>query len=327
VPRRLLCDSPQRKTANLITLQASQFAHLAAPTMSSKSLPVFAFLALLTGGIAIGFAGIFMRLSDVNPLASAFWRMALAAPFLWAWAFAIRKQDAATNKRTDYTAALVLAGIYFAGDMALWHLSLHYTTVSNATLLSNFAPIFIALWMWLAYKVRFARIFVVGMLIALVGAVMLVAPSASGHPHATGIKLLGDALGLSSAVFYAAYQLVVKGARDQYSTARLMAWSTTVTGLALLPFAVSAPGEFWPQQALAWLPLLALALIAQIGGQTVIAYASAHLPANLSSVSLLIQPLTATIAAWAIFSEAVGPMQMVGGALLLWGIYLSKRGS
>ena len=64
-----------------------------------------------------------------------------------------------------------------------------------------------------------------------------------------------------------------------------------------------------------------------VGGQTVIAYASAHLPASLSSVSLLIQPLTATIAAWLIFAEAIGPWQMLGGVLLLWGIFLSKRGS
>jgi drug/metabolite transporter (DMT)-like permease len=120
---------------------------------------------------------------------------------------------------------------------------------------------------------------------------------------------------------------MIKDARGQYSTARLMAWSTTITGLALLPFALLSPGAFWPANAAAWLPLLALAFVAQIGGQTVIAYAFAHLPASLSSVSLLIQPLTATIAAWIIFQEAIGPMQMAGGALLLWGIYLSKRGS
>ena len=293
---------------------------------TNKNFPALAFAALLLGGISIGFAGIFMRLSDVNPLASAFWRMALAAPFLWAWAFTVRAQDEAAHKRTDFTRALVLAGIYFAGDMGIWHLSLHYTTVANATLLSNFAPIFIALWMWLAHRVRFARIFIVGMVVALAGAVMLVGPNASGADHG-GNKLLGDGLGLASAVFYAAYQLVVKDARSQYSTARLMAWSTTVTGLALLPFALTAPGAFWPAQAAGWLPLLALALVAQIGGQTVIAYANAHLPASLSSVRLLIQPLTAAIAAWLIFQEAIGPMQMAGGALLLWGIYLSKRGS
>jgi drug/metabolite transporter (DMT)-like permease len=292
---------------------------------SNKHFPALAFAALLAGGISIGFAGIFMRLSDVNPLASAFWRMALAAPVLWAWAVAVRAQDEAAHKRTDFTKALVLAGVYFAGDMGVWHLSLHYTTVANATLLSNFAPIFIALWMWIAHRVRFARIFIVGMAVALIGAVMLVGPNASGAEHSN--KLLGDGLGLASAVFYAAYQLVVKDARNQYSTARLMAWSTTITGLALLPFALTSPGAFWPAQAAGWLPLLALALVAQIGGQTVIAYASAHLPASLSSVSLLIQPLTAAIAAWLIFQEAIGPLQMAGGALLLWGIYLSKRGS
>ncbi|HJV81680.1 DMT family transporter [Noviherbaspirillum sp.] len=294
---------------------------------SNKSFPAFAFAALLLGGMAIGFAGILMRLSDVNPLASAFWRMALAAPFLWMWALAVRRQDEAAKKRTDFTKALVLAGIYFAGDMGVWHLSLHYTTVANATLLSNFAPIFIALWMWIAHRVRFARIFVIGMVIALVGAVMLVGANAPSGAHGGGHKLLGDTLGLASAIFYAAYQLVVKDARNAYSTARLMAWSTTVTGLALLPFALTAPGNFWPAEMAGWLPLLALALVAQIGGQTVIAYASAHLPASLSSVSLLIQPLTAAVAAWIIFQEAIGPIQMAGGALLLWGIYLSKRGS
>lgn len=294
---------------------------------STKPFPAFAFLALLAGGIAIGFAGIFMRLSDVSPLASAFWRMALAAPFLWAWAFAARAQDEADGKRIRFTPALALAGMFFAGDMGLWHLSLHYTTVSNATLLSNFAPIFIALWMWLAHRMRFARIFVIGLAIALTGAIMLVGPNAASGQSGGDTKLLGDALGLLSAVFYAAYQLVIKDARNQYSTARLMAWSTTVTGLALLPFALLSSGPFWPAHAAAWLPLFALALVAQIGGQTVIAYASAHLPAALSSVSLLIQPLTATIAAWIIFHEVISPMQMAGAALLLWGIYLSKRGS
>jgi drug/metabolite transporter (DMT)-like permease len=293
---------------------------------SPKHFPTLAFFALLLGGVAIGFAGIFMRLSDVNPIASAFWRMALAAPVLWAWAFAVRRQDMAAGKRTDFTKALALAGIYFAADMGIWHLSLHYTTVANATLLSNFAPIFIALWMWIAYRTRFARIFIVGMVFALVGAVMLVGPNAGGSTNA-GDKLLGDGLGLASAVFYAAYQLVIKDARNDYSTARLMAWSTTVTGIALLPFALMSPGHFVPAELAGWLPLIALALVAQIGGQTVIAYAFAHLPANLSSVSLLIQPLTAAIAAWLIFQEAIGPIQMLGGALLLLGIYLSKKGS
>ena len=291
--------------------------------MPAHRSSALAFLALLTGGMAIGFAGIFMRLSDVGPIASAFWRMAVAAPILWCWALSVRRGDAAAGKRIDFSIGLVWAGLFFAGDMASWHLSLHYTTVSNATLLSNFAPVFIALWMWLAHKIRFERIFLVGLACTLAGAVMLVGPNAGQGDQ----KMGGDALGLVSAVFYAGYQLAIKDARSQYSTARLMAWSSTITALALLPFALASAAPFWPAGAAGWMTLLTLALVAQIGGQTVIAYASAHLPAALSSVSLLIQPLTATIAAWLLFNEAVGVWQIVGGGLLLFGIVLSKRGS
>ena len=267
-----------------------------------------------------------MRLSDVNPLASAFWRMALAAPILWVWALSARQRDVADGKAVAFSAGLVWTGVWFAGDMAVWHLSLHFTTVANATLLSNFAPIFIAAWMWLAYRIRFQPVFLIGMVIALVGAILLVeTPSAT--PSIGDHKLLGDSLGLFSAVFYAAYQWTIKDARNRYSTARLMAWSTTITALVLLPLALLSNGTFWPSSPAHWWPLLALALIAQISGQTVIAYASAQLSTSLLSVSLLIQPLTATVAAWILFQEVIGPLQMAGGALLLWGIYLAKKGS
>ena len=295
----------------------------------SKSFPLLAFMALLTGGVAIGFAGIFMRLSDVNPLASAFWRMALAAPVLWIWAWSQRRQDTVRGKSIRFSAALVWAGVFFAGDMAIWHWSLHFTTVSNATLLSNFAPIFITVWFWLAYRMRFQQTFLVGMVTALFGAIWLVgAGESNAHANASTAadhQLWGDGLGLFSAVFYAAYQLSIKEARNRYSTARLMAWSTTITGLCLLPFAWLTSGSFFPISLAGWWPLIALALIAQIGGQTVIAYASAHLSASLSSLSLLIQPLTAAIAAWILFNETMMPLQIAGGAMLLFGIYLAKR--
>ena len=269
-----------------------------------------------------------MRLSDVSPLASAFWRMALAAPVLWIWALSIRKQDIASHLRVDYSRVLLLCGVYFAGDIGVMHLALHYTTVSNATLLPNFAPVFIALWIWAMYRIRFSRIFLTGMAITLAGAILVILPGMLNAGASAGNhRSIGDGLGMLSAVFYAAYQLVIKRARDTYSTALLMAWSTTITGLALLPFALFAGGPMLPAQAIGWLPLLGLALIAQIGGQTIISYASAHLPASLSSVSLLIQPLVATIAAWLIFSESVGAVQLVGGLMLLGGIYMSRRGS
>jgi drug/metabolite transporter (DMT)-like permease len=143
-----------------------------------------------------------------------------------------------------------------------------------------------------------------------------------------GTRLLGDALGALTGAFYAGYMLAIKAARDaRISTARLMAWSTTITAIALLPVALLSPQPFMPGSAVAWLPLLGLAVVSQSLGQGLIAYAFAHLPASLSSVSLLIQPVVAALAAWAIFGEAVGAAQLLGGAIVLTGIWLAKKGS
>jgi drug/metabolite transporter (DMT)-like permease len=156
--------------------------------------------------MAIGFGGILVRWCDVNPVASAFWRRALAAPFLWAWAFAVQKQDNAQGKRTDFTVVLLLAGVFFAGDLGVWHLSLFYTTVANATLLSNLAPLFVTLWAWGIQKERIRLLFLAGMVAALTGAGMLVGPNAA----LGGDRLLGDGLGFTTAFLYAAYQVTVK---------------------------------------------------------------------------------------------------------------------
>ena len=289
---------------------------------NSKSFPTIPFIALIIGGSALGFTGIFMRSSELNPLASAFWRFALAAPVLWAWALYEQKSDIEHGRWISLKKVLVLAGLYFAGDMALFHLSLHYTTVANATLLLNLAPVVIAFILYKIHHHRFSSIFIIGMVIAVIGAIGLLGASfAKG-----GIGLLGDFLGLLSAGFYAGYQLLVKAARLHYSSARLMACISTVSALALLPFALAMPGPFWPQSMAAWLPLFGLAYICQISGQTTIAYSSAHLPAALSSITLLIMPLVGTAAAWLLFDEALNNVQIAGGALVLAGLYMTTKG-
>ncbi|MEO7743355.1 MAG: DMT family transporter [Usitatibacter sp.] len=289
-----------------------------------------AFLCLLAGGCAIAFAPIFVRLSDTGPLASAFWRTALAVPLLWTWVWrtgdgpGFSRLRSRENSGTVPIGALILAGLFFAADLGVWHFSILFTTVANSTLLANLAPIFVTLAGWLLWKQRFTRTFLVGMVVAIAGMFVLVGPNfALG-----GTRLLGDALGALTAVFYAGYMLAIKSARDaQASTARLMAWSTTISALALLPLALIAPQPFLPGGASGWLVLLALALISQILGQGLIAYAFAHLPASLSSVSLLIQPVVAALAAWMLFAEPVGAMQFMGGAIVLAGIWLAKKGS
>jgi len=281
-----------------------------------------AFLALLAGGCGIAFAPIFVRLADTGPAASAFWRAALALPLLWWWAFHVRSKDPARG--TVPFGALLAAGLFFAADLGLWHWSIMWTSVANSTLLLNLTPIFVTLAGWWIWKHRVTRTFLSGMVVAIAGMFILVGPNFS----IGGTRLLGDALAAGTAMFYAGYMLAVKVARDAgVSTARLMAWSTTITALALLPVALFSPQPFWPASANGWWMVVGLALVTQVVGQGLIAYAFAHLPASLSSVSLLIQPVVATLVAWQLFGEAVGPAQFIGGAVVLTGIWLAKRGS
>jgi drug/metabolite transporter (DMT)-like permease len=283
-----------------------------------------AFICLLAGGCAIAFAPILVRLADTGPVASAFWRCALAVPLLWLMLFSPSPLGEGRGEGQIPLRYLVAAGLFFAADLGVWHWSIIYTSVANSTLLANLAPIFVTLAGWLFWRQEVTRVFLVGMVVAIVGMFVLVGPNFG----VGGTRLLGDALGALTGAFYAGYMLAIKFARDAgASTPRLMAWSTTITAIALFPVALLSPQPMLPAGAMGWLVLIGLAIVSQILGQGLIAYAFAHLPASLSSVSLLIQPVMASIFAWIIFGEAIGPVQFVGGAVVLAGIWLARRGS
>ncbi len=285
-----------------------------------------AFIALLAGAIGIAFAPIFVRLSELGPSATAFHRLLLAAPFLWLW-MGLDHRRAGGTGRKPATARdfgwLALVGLLFAADLGLWHWSIRLTSVANATLLANAAPIFVTLAGWLALGQRFTPVFLAGMAVALLGAVLLMGSSVTlGLDH-----LLGDGLGLATAVFYAGYMLAVKKVRADFSTATVMAWSAAAGAIALLPLALVSGESIIATTATGWGVLLALALLSHVGGQSLIAYALAHLPAAFSSVSLLLQPVAAALLAWLILSEALGLLQGLGGAVVLAGIAIARRGS
>ncbi|CBS85857.1 DMT family transporter [Azospirillum lipoferum] len=286
-----------------------------------------ALIALLLGALGIAFAPIFVRLSDVGPVAIGFWRMALATPVLALWMVSESRQRAGRASRRPSSLAdygrLSMAGLCFAGDLAVWHTSVRYTSVANATLLANFAPLFVAPVAWFLFKERITGRFVLGMLLALAGAVVLMGQSF----QLSADHLFGDALGLLTAVFYAGYILSVGHLRAEFSTATIMTWSGVITAAVLLPLGLFGGETMLPATAAGWLVLAGLALFSHAGGQSLIAYALAHLPASFSSVSLLLQPAAAAILAWILLNEPLGLLQAAGAAVILMGILLARRGS
>jgi len=277
--------------------------------------------ALLLGAVAIGSSPIWVRLSEVGPVATAFWRTALAVPFLLLWV--ALEQRTRTSRAEANPRALALAGIYFAGDLSFWHVSILLTSVATSTLLANLAPIFVTLAGWLWLKEKVSGPFVLGLAVAMLGVSLLIGPDFQGNSSA----LLGDVFGFVTALFYAAYILQIKRLRAQISTARIMAASSIVTAIILLPVAWLLGEALLPGTLYGWSIVLGLAVVSHVAGQSLIAYALAHLPASLGSVSLLIQPIFAAVFAWIVLGEAIGPLQVAGGIATLIGIGIAHRAS
>jgi drug/metabolite transporter (DMT)-like permease len=289
--------------------------YLNAVTLHTRSL-----LALIAGAVGIGFAPIFVRFSEVGPSATAFWRLTLALPMMGVWAAAAGGGFTRPTARDWLVLALV--GACFATDLAIWHWSIKYTSVANATLEANLASIFVVLMGWLFFRTKVSRRFLGAMVVALAGTALLVGKNANITPD----TLKGDVLGVLSAVFYGGYILCVKAARDRgLSTVTIMLVSGVITAAFLLPGAWLSGETIVPSTSKGWLTVAGLALVSQFGGQTLIAYALARLSAAPASLGLLIQPATAAIAAWAILGEALAPAQLAGGVILLAGLWMARR--
>ena len=175
---------------------------------ATSSTSRLAVVALLLGAFAIGVAPIWVRLSELGPSATAFYRLLFALPIFWAWL----TWDCRNGKGGAQPVAWVQKahlfglGVLFALDMAFWHWSLHMTTVANSTLLANAAPIFVTLGAWWFLREGISRLFLIGLVVSIIGAAILSGASVSQSPT----QLRGDGVALLAAVFYGAYMLYLK---------------------------------------------------------------------------------------------------------------------
>ena len=119
-------------------------------TAPSPALPrarhdreALALAALVAGAFGMGLSPVFVRYADVGPFTSAFYRVFLSLPVFWAWARVEARRPAAIAD-PGWTMPIVLAGVFFAGDLFFWHLSILRTSLANATLLATMAPVWVA---------------------------------------------------------------------------------------------------------------------------------------------------------------------------------------
>jgi drug/metabolite transporter (DMT)-like permease len=216
---------------------------------------------------------------------------------------------------------IAVGALFFALDLAFYNTSILETNAANATLLGNNTPIVVGLVSWLFFKRRPRWSFWIGLALAVSGALVIVGSDLRRHAQFG----LGDALALAAAACFAVYLIATEQVREHTNTLEFLRLATLFSTIFLFLLAALLHTPLAIPDKRSLLALLGLGLVSQLGGYLALTYALGHLPATVTSVSLLSQgPLTAILAALLLGESLTGP-QLAGGALVLAGVGLANR--
>ena len=277
------------------------------------------FLLLSLGAMLIGFAPIFVKLSSLSSSAIAFYRMFLTIPFLFILNYAINRRYLFHVKNKSTIIYTALASLAFTTDLTLWHYSMNITSVSNATIIVNSAPIFVAVLSFILFKEKLSREFVTSFLITYIGIIGLIYFS----NNYTNGKVFGDILCMVAAFFYAVYLLVIAKLGRENSLNIIFYTTFFCCLFSSIPMIIGG-GQVFPSSSSEWINLLLLAVLCQFGGQYLITHAIGKISASEGSIGLLMQPITATLLAAFLFNEILNITQIIFVFVALFGIYLAR---
>ena len=283
------------------------------------------FYVLLLGIVFLASGGVFVKLSELGPIATAFYRILLAMPLAWVWMWVATPVRARTGELPANRDLLILSlsGVFLALDLICWHISFHYTTMANANLLANLMPFVVIPLAWVLFQERIGRVFAVGLTVAVLGLYVLM----SGKLNPSPAHFVGDFLAALTAVFYGAYFLTVGRLRRKFNAGEILFWGGFSAVAVLLAASLLFEGDIFPRTLLGWLTLSALAVFSHIGGQGLVAVSLGRMPLPFSSVVVLLQPVVAAFYALLIFQEKLSQWEIIGMLIVLAGIYIAKVGN
>ncbi|MGC4252226.1 MAG: DMT family transporter [Sphingobium sp.] len=270
--------------------------------LTQKSIPPVAFPALVLANIFLAMGPVLVRLSDVGPIAAAFWRLALAIPFLFL--LALPRLRAASLDRRQW-GLMVLAGLFFAADLATWHAGIHHTKIANSTIFGNVSALALPLWGLLVLRQPMHRPQLLALLLALVGGGILMGGSYELSPR----YLRGDLLCLLAGLLYTGYLVSVQDVRRRLDSWSVLAVASLSGAAPLLLISMGLGEKVMPTD---WTPLIALALSSQLIGQGLLTYAIGWFSPLVLGLSLMIQPAVSALLGWMLFSEGMRVIDMAG---------------
>ena len=285
----------------------------------TQNKSVAAYIVLGVGILALSFSAMFVRWADAPGPVTAFYRMFFSIFLLFPF-FAPRIKKSPSLRKSAVLFPL-LAGAFTACDLGLWTTALSYTTVSNATLLGNTSPLWVALGAWLVFRQDLPRKFWFGLLLALSGATLILGTDFILHPR-FGI---GDVMAIFTGFFYGLYFLFTEKSREHFDSINhiwLVGIGASIT-LFTINKALGHPLTGFPK--LTWLIFVSTAFVSQLIGYMAMAYAQGQLPASVVAPTMILQPVLSTILAIPLFGEIPSAWQILGGSIALAGIYIVNQ--
>ena len=298
---------------------------MTAPSRAMPANPFVAFaahpiLAAALGALAIAFSAILVREANVAPATAAIFRCAYALPPLAVLAW-LERRTYGPRPFAQRRLAMI-AGIFFAVDLVVWHHTIEFVGAGLATVLGNTQVVIVAVLAWLLLGEQPNRRLLASLPVALLG-VLLISGVVGSQPYGSD-PVLGVITGVITGFAYAGFILVLRrGNADLRRPAGPLFDATAVGAVASLLIGLPlgevdlVPG--WPAHL--WLVLLALS--AQVVGWLLISVSLPRVPAALTSVVLTLQPVASVFLAMLLLHEAPSAVQLIGAGLILAGLVLA----
>jgi drug/metabolite transporter (DMT)-like permease len=275
-------------------------------------------MGLLTVGVvAVSFSAVLVRLADAPGLAQAFYRCAFAAAVVLPIGV-VRHAGAYRSLSRARWGLAVLSGLFLAGHFATWIPSLSYTSVAASTVIVTTQPLWVALFGGIAGE-RTSRRAMVGITVALVGTLVITGGDLGGG----GRALVGDLLALAGAVCAAVYVLVGRKLRQELSVIVYTSIVYTTAAVALAGCMAASGTRFAGYPAKTWLLFVLMTIGPQFLGHSVFNYVLGHVEASVVAIAVMAEPVGATLLAMAILGETPSAGAVIGGALILGGVYMA----
>ncbi|MEA3053771.1 MAG: hypothetical protein QOG72_2674 [Sphingomonadales bacterium] len=284
---------------------------------SSPAAPAgrFAFPALIAGNLVLALGPWMVRLADVGPVASGFWRVALAIPFLLLIAW--RQQAGRELPSRSLVAIVAAGGLFFAADLAAWHVGIGLTKLANASLFGNASSFILVVYGFVMLRQLPRKVQALALVLAAGGAGLLMGSSYELSPK----NFTGDLFTLAAGLLYTGYLVAVDRARRTMAPMPVLAIATMAAALPLLLLALALGQKVMPND---WTPLLILSFGSQVVGQGLLVYAVGYLSPVVVGLGLLAQPAAGAVIGRLAYGETFSLADAVGAALIAVALVLIR---